>query len=386
MHTQKINFEYLKILQEAPLFCKLILWKTLRNRKSVPATPGTVLLVNVSLVGEFAATATAMGDFIERNPEKIVDIMVSPALRPLAQKIQGVRHVFVATSVFGRPTEQKDCNEKTAEVFDSYAITILMRISPEAYRSLKTMQTGQMQTALPYLLGYGLHLLRCFIRRRVPRTWREVNFAILGGVPRDIPLENLFIFTEEEKRHVAHLPALQTKEKKVLVHTRASWVMNQWPLVRWEALLKELGAIPEYRFIFVGSKAEMEDYQHLTRQVATPLYSLIGETSVAELLLVMRQCDSFIGVDSGPSNLAHLARLPSITLFGPGPHMYMPHDPQDIALDHSCGRGVYQRFFYTKKNRIIDKISVTEVRSAFARLTLASEAWPTSGPTNVQEK
>jgi ADP-heptose:LPS heptosyltransferase len=119
------------------------------------------------------------------------------------------------------------------------------------------------------------------------------------------------------------------------------------------------------------------DYESIAASLPFKMYSLIDAADWLALVLAFRLGDYFIGIDSGPRNLAHLADLPSITLLGPGPHMYTPPNPRDIILDHSNGRGLYQRFFHKKKSCFIDKITPTEVVDAFKELTTRSS--PSSG-------
>src|SRR6185436_8374098 len=99
-----------------------------------------------------------------------------------------------------------------------------------------------------------------------------------------------------------------------------------------------------------------------------PSHVLAGELSWIDLVLLFRLADYFIGVDSGPRNIAHMTDLPSITLLGPGPHMYTPPNPRDVVLDRSGGRGFLERFFPSKTNRYIDRISVDDVVKAFRHL------------------
>jgi ADP-heptose:LPS heptosyltransferase len=96
-------------------------------------------------------------------------------------------------------------------------------------------------------------------------------------------------------------------------------------------------------------------------------------------MLVLRECDYFIGVDSGPRNLAHVADLPSVTLLGPAPHMFAPSNPRDIVIDHSGGRKVYDRIFCQDKP-LIETITPLEVRDAFAQVRRAANRRLTVSP------
>lgn len=187
---------------------------------------------------------------------------------------------------------------------------------------------------------------------------------MLGGKLKGMPFDEIFQFTESDYGSVARLEALQTTQKKVIVHTGASWVMKKWDIDKWVALLDKIQRLGDIRFIFVGGVEDSDDYAAIASKLEFPLYSLIGKISLLELLLVLRQSDYFIGVDSGPRNMAHLADTRSVTILGPGPHFFMPWSKGDVVIDKSRGRGLYQMFF-AKKRGFVHEITVEEVYDAF---------------------
>ena len=157
----------------------------------------------------------------------------------------------------------------------------------------------------------------------------------------------------------------------IIIHTGKAWAMMHWDPANWVTLLRQLHEEGAYRFVFVGGGTVDEaDYATIAPALGFPTTSLIGKLDVAETLDLMRAADGFIGIDSGPANLARLAELPNVTLYGPGPHMYLPFRPGDIALDKTRGRGLTQMFVATKRN-FIGMITPDEVRAALHRLDLA---------------
>ncbi|MCX6787647.1 MAG: glycosyltransferase family 9 protein [Candidatus Kaiserbacteria bacterium] len=358
----RINFDYLNIFKEPVLFGALMVRRALRRKMTT--TSDAILIVNTCLIGEFAASAQALHEFIRAHEGATsIDLLVSPPLKSLAQHVQGVRTVYIAKSVFARTAEH---SHDTKQQFGSYKKIIVMRISPDAYRMLGAIETVEMRTSLPHLVTYGIHLAWNLLLGETPRSWREVSFDMLNKAPRNIPFDELFSIPSTEYARIRALPALQTVQKKVIVHTGSSWSMNHWDADNWVELIKKLHALGDFRFIFVGAQKDKADYRYISSRLSLQTYSLIGQIDLLDLTLVLRTSDYFIGVDSGPRNLAHLVGLPSITLLGPGPHMFTPHNPHDIVLDRSEGRGLYQRFFYQREqNRFIERITPQNVYGAF---------------------
>ncbi|MGD0328553.1 MAG: glycosyltransferase family 9 protein [Minisyncoccia bacterium] len=359
----KVNRDYLNIFKEPALFGALAARHTFKRKANVASD--AILIVNVCLIGEFAASAPAMRELIRQNEDRPIDLLVSPALKSLAQHMIGVRMVYSARSVFARESEGTPDDEFS---FHAYEKIIVLRISPDAYRMLDTIETAHIKTGLPHFVTYGAHLGWNLLRGKTPKSWREITFSMVGAPPRDIPFGEIFDFSSAEYKRVRTLPAMHTTQKKIIIHTGASWSTNRWDTNKWIELIKKLYTLDNFRLTFVGAKKDAEEYQFISSRLPFKTHSLIGTIDIVDLTLVLHASDCFIGVDSGPRNLAHLVDLPSVTLLGPGPHMFTPHNPRDIVLDRCGGRGLYQRFFHKEKNRFIDCISPQDVYEAFTVL------------------
>ncbi len=362
MKKRKVNLDYLNLYQEIPLFCALIVSSFFRKKEH--RITGNMLIVNTCLIGEFAASVPAIRDYIKRNENVVVDLMVSPPLKPLAERIRGVRGVYVARSLYGRHIEE---TERAEQKFPAYDRIFVMRISGDAFRIIRRISFGAIRTGLREYSGYAIHLWGSILTRRVPKQWIELNFEMLGGTLRNLPFDEIFQFLESDYADVTRLEALQTTQNKVVIHTGAGWVMKKWSTDKWIELLNRVRHLGDARFIFVGGAEDIDDYAAISSKLEFPAYSLIGKVNLLQLLLVLRQSDYFIGTDSGPRNMAHLADTRSIAILGPGPHFYMSWSRKGIVIDKSRGRGLHQMFF-AKKNGFIHQITADEVYEAFKKL------------------
>lgn len=362
MKGRKVNLDYLNLYQEIPLFCALAIGNFFRIKTL--RTTGRVLIVNTCLIGEFAASLPAIRDYIQRNENVVVDLMVSPPLKPLAERVRGVGNVYVVRSLYGRPNERVG---NARHEFAAYDEVLVMRISKDAFRMIRTIPTARIRTDLREYIGYALHLWGRMISRKPPKQWRELNFEMLNGQARTIPFDDIFALTESDYAFVADLEAFRTTRKKIIIHTGAGWVMKKWSNDKWVTLLHRIHDLGDVRFIFVGEGGDTRDYEAIAGKLGFQTYSLISKINLLQLLFALRRGDYFIGTDSGPRNLAHLAGVRSVCIFGPGPHFYMPPDPRDIVIDKSRGRGLYQMFFY-KKHGFINDITADEVYEGFKKL------------------
>lgn len=362
MKERRINFDYLNLYQEIPLFCALIARSFFRKKPK--ETSSATLIVNTCLIGEFAASLPAIRDYIERRGGLPVDLMVSSPLKPLAERVLGVRNVYVAQSLYDRQGEQRGCD---GQIFPSYDTVFVMRVSRDVFRLIREIPARKIRTGLIEYSGYAVHLWGSLLSRKPPKQWRELNFEMLGGQMRKVPFDEIFNITEHDRATLAHIEELRTSQKKIFIHTGASWPMKKWKTDRWAEFIRMANTLGDMRFIFVGGAEAIDDYVSIAAQLNFPVYSLIDKINLFELLIVLHEGDYFIGVDSGPRNLAHLADIRTIAIFGPGPHFYMPWDVRDIAIDKSRGRGLFQMFVRTKHG-FIDEIMPIEVYDAFKKI------------------
>lgn len=361
MKIKFFNIDYFRQIIEEPHYIRLCASKIKRE----DCSNNTVLVIAPCLVGEFVAMFPALFDFYQRSNKKI-DLVVTSPMQPLAKRMIGVRNVFIAKSVSGRINERAT---KDTPVSESYEEVIIVRASKDVLRNIvPNIKASRVTEVTKLLTKYALgDIFKNLLLRQRPTQWRDISFSFFGGKPRNIPFKDIFNFTEDEYENIDSIAQMDPKNKKIIIHTKASWPTVDWDRDKWVDLLQKIRTTGDFDFIFIGQEKEAEDYAYIRSQLDFPIFSLISKQNLAELSLVMNAADYFIGIDSGPGNLAHLVGLRSMIIYGPGPHMYMSGDPKDVIIDRSNGRGLYQKFFL-KKNSFIKKISVDEVYRSFCTM------------------
>jgi ADP-heptose:LPS heptosyltransferase len=343
----------------------LLFFVELFKQKNTVVHNNRILIVSPCLIGEFIASVPAIHDFIVRNKDKKIDFLVTPQLKDLAQKISGVNNVFVAKSVYlGR--NDSDTIYKKQE-FDSYEKIIYLRISEHAYSMASKIKGSEIQTSFRVMFAYVIHLLKNLIIGKIPKRWGSLNFDVLGGKEKHFTVDQVFNFNDEDKKTIDSLDIFEDKKKIIIIHVGTKWIMKRWGRDRWVELLEKINKIGDFKFVFVGGDDDMEDYEYISSKLSFRIYSLIKKISLSDLVLVFKRANYFIGIDSGPSNMAHLVGLRSMVIYGPGPHLFTPTDPMDIFFDKTKGRGLFQMFFESNDS-YIKKTNVEEVYRAFIDL------------------
>jgi heptosyltransferase-2 len=87
---------------------------------------------------------------------------------------------------------------------------------------------------------------------------------------------------------------------------------RRWPLERWVELARKLLS-RNVRVVIVGTHTD--DGNELDRQLHATL-NFTDKTTLSQLGALLKQCDLFIGADSGVMHIAAAVRVPMIALFG----------------------------------------------------------------------
>lgn len=123
----------------------------------------------------------------------------------------------------------------------------------------------------------------------------------------------------------------------ILLNANAS---DMLPLRRWESARyvelahRLLARFPEASIAFTGAGNEAEKSRGLVRQVdSARCFSLAGETTLRQLLVLYGLADVLVTNDSGPAHFATLTPIHTVTLFGPEtPLLFSALTPRNTPL------------------------------------------------------
>ena len=362
MLREYINPEEFKVGGEIPLLLKLRLKQFFVKK---PVDNGRILVIDVCIIGDFIATLPALRLFIQ-NTNKEVDLVVSPPLKLIAQSIKGVHAVFTANSIYNRSNELQ---VEPVVLPREYERVLVLRISPHAFELLNHVQYSDIIMYDAALFKYFAHLLWKIFLKKPVRQWREVNFEIVGikEPEKKMEFDDIFSVSETEYDQVREILDNLGNRKRVIIHTGSGWHVKLWDTEKWIDAIKKINSLGEFDFIFIGrGELEAKTFEYIQQRLDFKLHSLINRVDLKTTLLIMRLSDYFIGIDSGPRNMAHLADLRSITLHGPAPKNFMPVNKADVVIDKFTCR--CKSLFYFHKVSAIHKISAEEVVDGFKKL------------------
>jgi ADP-heptose:LPS heptosyltransferase len=318
--------KYAGVFRELPALIRL---QSLKS--STLSNPQSVLIVNCCLIGDFIVSLPAITEFIREHSTATIDMLVSPSVAPLAQRLRGVRQVCVAKSAFARHTELGGSEQR---LDSSYDLVVVLRLSEPARRLIATTSYRAIRSYLFPLLKYGFHLATHPSSQ--VKQLSEFDFEVFGK-----PGRHEKYLSADEVFDFADLPVVDAPAgRTVIVHTGADSRVHLWPPDNWRALLENLHELENISFVFVGATEEEErTFNEISCRLTFPTTSVIRRYDLLEVLTLMRMSSLFVGIDSGPRHLAHLVDLPSVSLLGPGPKSFQPLNRNATVIDETeCKR------------------------------------------------
>ncbi|MEK6885358.1 MAG: glycosyltransferase family 9 protein [Nanoarchaeota archaeon] len=361
--NSNLNFDYIRQIIELPILFTLSFRKsrTIRN-------PKKILIINTCLIGDIVSSLHAMNQYIKHRKNAQIDVMVPSHSKSIVERLKGINKIYIAKSVSNRKDETMNLtDEQLKEIMaNQYDLILVMRISREAYSLMRKLKTSDIKVSFLSYMTYIFHLIKNIVWKGKVKQYREMNFKLVGEEIQNKKFEEIFNFTTEDYKQIAKMPVMAGKSKKIIIHAGKGWKKG-WENWKWAELLRRINKLGNFKFIFIGNdKKEEADFKNIQSNLNFKIYSLIKKVNLSELFLIMRKSDYFIGIDSGPRNMAHLADLRSVSLLGPGPKHFMPLDEKDVVIDKSDCRCTH--LFCFKKKTCMQKITVEDVFEGFKRL------------------
>ena len=250
----------------------------------------------------------------------------------------------------------------------------------------------------PYRGNLMTHRVRYNPHMHTTQTFASLVSA-LDGVPENFPTfgiqpdtteDALPYFTaepveiQEMKERLARLTVKTTAPRVILLNANASDLI---PLRRWslesyiEVAQRLLVRFPEAFIAFTGAKNEVTKAQDLVRRVgSTRCFSLAGETTLRQLLVLYGLADVLVTNDSGPAHFAALTPIHTVTLFGPEtPLLFAALTPRNTPLwagiaCSPCVSALNNRQSACRDNVCMQRITPDQVFEAVCKSYLERES------------
>jgi ADP-heptose:LPS heptosyltransferase len=122
---------------------------------------------------------------------------------------------------------------------------------------------------------------------------------------------------------------ISVDDKLVVIHAGSVHPSaKRWPARSWSIFADGVHSATGARVVLTGSRSDEPVAREVVQKAAVPIASLVGQTTVEELLALLVRADLVAGGDTGPLHLAVALGRPVVAAYGPtDPLIYGPHQP-----------------------------------------------------------
>jgi lipopolysaccharide heptosyltransferase II len=150
----------------------------------------------------------------------------------------------------------------------------------------------------------------------LPKIRHYLKFTAYLGLPEPAGLEFGFASLKVEDtapRVIANMP-----KQFVAVVLGTSWETKNWHMKGYLDLVRRILSNYDLNIVLVGDHRQQGLSAKLCRTINSPdLLDLVGQTTLPELIALLKAAAAGVGPDSGPGHLAAAVGTPFVTLFGP---------------------------------------------------------------------
>jgi ADP-heptose:LPS heptosyltransferase len=173
---------------------------------------------------------------------------------------------------------------------------------------------------------------------------------------------------------IEHHTGLAVPPPLILLNANASDLipLRRWNTDRYITLAQRLLAhYPEIFIAFTGAAEEAPKVENAVQRIGSPrCFSLAGQTTLRQLMVLYGLADVMVTNDSGPAHFASLTTIHTVTLFGPeSPHLFAATTKRNKPIwaglvCSPCVSALNNRSSACRDNVCMQRITVDQVFAA----------------------
>lgn len=302
------------------LFPKLLLPQT------HPEKARKILLIRIDQIGDVLLAAPAFDAVLSQFKDAQVDLLVSKQTAELFEGDERIHKVysFEANWFSGKkPLEMLREAESLKKQFKSEKYEMGIDFRGDLRTILLMFLSG-----VRYRIAYGITGGRFLLNQCIPHM-NEKHEALLNlellkplGISEHVQSNGLHMSEQDEHSFTKKYPLLTSPDARlIVVHPFAGRKEKEWGLEHFAKLIWELTTLDSVQIVMIGTSEDLKRWP-LRESYPDKVHNLIGELTLKELAILLKQTDLFIGHDSGPAHLAAFQGAYVVSLFKG------PNDPE----------------------------------------------------------
>ncbi len=338
------------------------------NRKP-PKDPKSILVVRLDHIGDFVCTTPLFKNIKKIFPAASITVLVNSVSKDLAAINPDIDKIITFSSFYLSRGEKSSLVKGLARAIkDVKNIGFDLGIDPRGdLLSILIMWLG----GVKYRTGYGItgggFLLNKTYRYDESKHIVDRNLVLLEAL--DIPISSRspeVYFSEKDKVSIS-------ANKAVVIHPFAGAKAKQWSQENFQKLIdriKEIG----HEAVVVGSKDD--------KGIFSNVIDMRGKLNLPQLAYLIKKTGFFIGLDSGPANIAAALNVPSVIICSGTniPQLWIPNNPnvRFVYRDTEC-KPCGLKVCMKEKHECMDQITVEEIFDKFKEIACPTARESISG-------
>lgn len=271
-------------------------------------------------------------------------LQCTPMLEALRQKHPNAEIIFVSTKSNEHFLKKIDTIDTIVTVNDKSILRLLFTFTktqfyliknrPDVYIDLEIYSNFSTLVALFSLsknrIGFylrdssfkmGIYTHMMFFNPRVPISEVYLQIArLFGEINTPIQLYPIY-------KNICFEKDFLPQQKYIVINPNASdlRIERRWDAQNFKMLIEQLLVnYKDYLIVLIGSKSEKEYTHSITHSIKSDrVINTAGETSIDELIALIKNADLVITNDTGPMHISFACKTPTVCLFGPcSPNQY----------------------------------------------------------------
>lgn len=333
-------------------------------KKRVPSNPKRILIVRLDHIGDFVCTTPMIKNIKKKFPDAKITVLVNSISKDLAYRNPDIDKIITFSPFYlGRGLESSNMKGLLRVARDVKNIGFDLGLDPRGdLVSIFIMWLGNVKYRAGYGITGGGFLLDREARYDKNSHIIDRNLSLLKEL--NIPIEDKTpaVYFNDKDALMLHtmIDGLKiNKDKAVVLHPFAGAKAKEWPKSNFQDLIDRLKK-DGWDILLVGSERDKASFNNIidTR----------GKLNLPQLACLIKSIGFFIGLDSGPANIAAALNVPSVIICSGTniPQLWIP-DNVNVRLiyrDTGCKPCENKICLKERSNSCITSISVDDVIKA----------------------
>lgn len=282
------------------------------------STPCRILILQTAFIGDVLLTLPLLQSVKKLFPGARLDFLAIPAARNILETHPDIHQLIIY-----------DKRKRDKGIIAFFQLIRRLRenrydLAVVPHRSIRSAALVW-AAGIPRRIGFDRSAGRFFFNHIIPyrRGIHEINRNLhlldpFGIAANEKVPPKLFFSLEDEKAVFdwMKIRQLSQSENFVALAPGSVWATKRWPpeyFARLANMLKKAG----FQIVLIGGEADTAVAREVERQILPPVFNAVGQFTLRQSALLIRQARLLVTNDSAPQHLATAVGTPVAAIFGP---------------------------------------------------------------------